>query len=126
MSNSSIYSYIGVETLVTALLVITGAIFSIYQSYIASIEIVKLKEKGLKEEQLRMFFRSADRNMDGRLDSNEFIVFLHTLELALTHDELENILLEVDENHKEEVLLLTQCNETSIFASHFCTVFVLR
>ena len=41
--------------------------------------------------------------MKGRLNTTEFIVFLDSIDLSFSHEDLEIVLQELDENHDNEV-----------------------
>ena len=41
--------------------------------------------------------------MKGKLNTNEFLMFLQSIELSLNQDDLETALLEMDDNNDNEV-----------------------
>lgn len=81
--------------------VIAASIYSMFQMQLATADVLRLKKMNLKSDHLRSLFHQADMGRDGHFGSREFIEFLHSIDLLLTHDELENIMQIVDEDHTE-------------------------
>ncbi len=62
-----------------------------------------MKKMNLDKKHMMDAFNKADKSGDGSLDSHEFIQFLKVIDIELSKDDLETILLEVDDSHDESV-----------------------
>ena len=62
-----------------------------------------MKKMNLDKKHMMDAFNKADKSGDGSLASHEFIQFLKVIDIELSKDDLETILLEVDDSHDESV-----------------------
>ena len=69
-----------------------------YNTYISRHDLAILKGKRFDYEKLSKAFDISDKSRSGTLSTSEFVVFLRTLGMELSHDDLETALLELDAN----------------------------
>ena len=74
-----------------------------YHTYISSVDLEKIRTEHIDYTTLSRAFNAADKNGNGKLDTSEFITFLHSVNIQLTNDDLEAALQELDENHDMEI-----------------------
>jgi EF-hand domain pair len=102
-SSGGFLSPIAFEALCIGFLITIFALISVFHTCWAHGGANRLKAKNLKRDTLMQAFNKADVSKDGQLSSSEFLVFLRTIDMELTSDSMEAILLEVDSSHDEVV-----------------------
>ena len=103
VSRGGYYTPLKVESLIVGVLISIGAFIAIFHTCTAEADAAKLKDMHIKRSHMMAEFNKADTSKNGSLSSNEFLRFLRSIDLSLSLDDLDTILLEVDESHDEEV-----------------------
>lgn len=96
-------TWLGYEAVVVGLFITLGALLSIYHTMLGVYDGDKMRDMHITHKAMKDAFNKADSSGDGNLDSHEFVKFLHNIDIHLTVDDLETVLLEVDSSHDEQV-----------------------
>ena len=103
LSIAGFTSPLGIEASICGILIVFAAMISTYHTFQGENHTEGLKKMDIKKSQLLKAFNKFDKSGDGKLDTEEFLKFLHEIDLNLNSDDLEIALLEIDESHDEEI-----------------------
>ena len=105
-SQSSFSTLMGVETALAGLISFAMTIYIFYLSHNVSHELHAIKFLDIDYADLSKKFNEADTMMKGKLDTHEFVAFMHSIKKDsedLSYDDIQNALQELDENHDGEI-----------------------
>ena len=74
-----------------------------FNTWIVSHQLSSIKDLHIDYAVLSRKYSAADSMMKGRLNTKEFIVFLNSIDLKLSMDDLSTAMEELDSNHDGEV-----------------------
>jgi uncharacterized membrane protein YeaQ/YmgE (transglycosylase-associated protein family) len=107
ISRSNLKSICNIENFLVGFLVLLSSFVMIYNSYTTLHDLDKIKENirlgKIDPQKLKVEFNKCDSDWNGRLSTTEFINFLKSLKIDLSHDDLETALLSLDRSHDNEI-----------------------
>lgn len=106
LSQASFCTMMGRETALAGLICFGMTLYIFVLSYSVSHELHSIKNMDIDYADLSRKFNDADTMMKGKLDTHEFVTFMHSIKKEgqeISYEDIQNALQELDENHDGEI-----------------------